>query len=81
MMKSIFKSKAFWLNLLVGIAAVSGYLPANPYTMAAGAVANIILRMITNQPVSIPVINPNPTVPPVSAPATVNPNQPKEMLK
>jgi len=55
-MKSILKSKTFWLNLLGGVAAVSGYLPANQYTLAAAAVANIILRLMTNQPVSIPGI-------------------------
>lgn len=80
-MKSIFKSKTFWVNLLGGIAAVTGFIPANPYTLAAGAVANIILRMITNTAVSVPIINPNPTVAPLSSPVVTNPNQPKEMLK
>ena len=62
-MKSIFASKTFWLNLLSGIAVVSGLIPANPYTIVAGAVANIILRTVTNQPVSVPILNPVPVIP------------------
>ena len=62
-MKSIFKSKTFWLNILSGVGVITGLIPANPYTMAISAVANVILRTVTNQPVSIPVINPNPILP------------------
>ncbi len=52
--KSIFASKTFWTNLLAGIGVVAGVIPANPYTMAAGAIANILLRVVTKQPVTIP---------------------------
>ena len=57
-MKSIFTSKTFWVNLLTGITAVSGYLPANEYTLAASAIVNIILRVMTDKAVSIPLIKP-----------------------
>lgn len=57
--KSLFASKTFWFNLLGIVAAVSttyaAIIPpkALPYVMAAGGVANIILRTVTNQGVSV----------------------------
>lgn len=57
--KSVVKSKTVWINVLGGIAAVAGtvggVIPANkaPYVMAAGAIANVILRLLTSQPVSV----------------------------
>lgn len=59
-MKSIFHSKTFWVNLLGGIASVagtaSGVIPPHyvPVVMAAGGIANILLRLVTSQPVSMP---------------------------
>lgn len=57
--KSLFQSKTFWFNLL-GIVAAAGstyadILPpkAAPYVIAAGGIANIILRTVTNQGVSV----------------------------
>lgn len=50
--KSLFKSKTFWTNL-VGLALqVGGILPAK-YGMPVLAVANLILRLLTDQPVHI----------------------------
>jgi hypothetical protein len=64
-MKSIFTSKTFWFNLLAGVAAVAQVIPVTPYTAAAGAIANILLRAITTQPVSVPgapaALTPTPT--------------------
>ena len=59
-MKSILKSKTFWFNLVAGAAAVLGAVPVTPWTAAGAAVANIILRAITNQPVSVPGMTPTP---------------------
>lgn len=50
--KSIFKSKTFWFNVL-GIAASYGNLLPPKYSVPTLAVANIGLRLITNQPVGI----------------------------
>jgi hypothetical protein len=55
--KSIFASKTFWVNVLGGIASGSalatGYLPPKyaPAVVSAGAIANILLRFATNQPI------------------------------
>lgn len=52
--KSIFKSKTFWFNALSVIATVSttyaGLMPPAwlPYVAAAGGVANIGLRLMTD---------------------------------
>lgn len=63
--KSLFASRTFWFNLLGVIAAVSTtyaeIIPpkALPYVMAAGGIANIILRTVTNQGVTIlPAVKP-----------------------
>jgi hypothetical protein len=55
--KSIFASKTFWINALGGIASTSalatGYIPPKyaPVVVGTGAIANILLRLITNQPI------------------------------
>ena len=57
--KSIFASKTFWANLLGGLLQViglaSGAIPPQyaPYLAAAQGILNIILRLLTNQPVHI----------------------------
>ena len=51
-MKSILKSKSFWLNVLGGAAAYGGLLPPK-YATPVMAVANIGVRFLTNQPVSL----------------------------
>lgn len=57
--KSIFKSKTFWFNLLTGIGTVltqvTGLVPpeALPYIALVSAVVNIGLRLITNTPVTV----------------------------
>lgn len=59
-MKSIFKSKTFWINLLGGIVGAStlanGTVPPKfaPGVVAAGGIANILLRVITDTSVSVP---------------------------
>lgn len=45
------ESKMFWVNLLVGIADLLEVLPI-PHATAGLAVANLGLRLITNQPLS-----------------------------
>lgn len=49
-MKSIFASKTFWLNLLGGAISIgaSGVIPPK-YSMPTMAVANIAVRLLTNQ--------------------------------
>lgn len=57
--KSLWKSKTFWFNTISGVIGVVGQIqgflppPALPYVAAVVAVGNIVLRMITDQPVSI----------------------------
>lgn len=51
-MKSLFVSKTFWLNVLGIAVSVSGYVPPK-YGMPVMAVANIGVRLLTNQPVSL----------------------------
>ena len=51
--KSIFASKTFWFNVLTAGAGVLGYLPQNKYTLPVIGVVNVLLRYVTNQPVSI----------------------------
>jgi hypothetical protein len=55
--KSIFASKTFWVNALGGIVTTSGlasgYIPPKyaPAVVATGTIANILLRLVTNQPI------------------------------
>ncbi len=56
--KSILASKTFWSNVLGGIAAGSGLatgvIPPKyaPAVVATGAIANILLRLVTKQPIA-----------------------------
>lgn len=50
--KSIFASKTFWVNVLMGAAAYGGFLPPK-YAAVVVPVANVALRIVTNQPVSV----------------------------
>ena len=57
-MKSLFVSKTFWLNI-TGIAlSIGGVLPPK-FGLPVLAVANVAMRLLTNQPVS--VLGPFPT--------------------
>lgn len=50
--KHILLSKTFWLNLAGIAASYGGFLPPK-YSVPVLAVANIGVRLLTNQPVSI----------------------------
>ncbi len=55
--KSVFSSKTMWFNavafLLAVAAMVSGSFPLSPeYAVFAQAVGNMVLRYVTNKPVS-----------------------------
>jgi uncharacterized membrane protein len=52
-MKSIFKSKTFWVNVLGGVGTFTGYLPQTPTTFYIMMAANLILRVLTTGPVSV----------------------------
>lgn len=51
-MKSIFASKTLWLNVLGLAASYGGFLPQK-YSVPVLTVANIGVRLLTNQPVSL----------------------------
>lgn len=61
--KSILRSKTFWFNLITGLVTVGGViqgspLAANPHVQVGVglfiSIGNIILRAITNQPITLP---------------------------
>ena len=57
--KSIFASKTFWANLFGVVASVSAVLagvipPAAGVLGAVSGIANIGLRLVTKQPVTVP---------------------------
>lgn len=52
-MKSLFASKTFWFNVLSAVVTIAGIIPANPVTTGIIAVGNVVLRLVTNQPVSV----------------------------
>lgn len=55
--KSIFKSKTFWFNVLTGIGAVigAGVLPPSlvVYAPTIMAIVNVGLRLVTDAPVRV----------------------------
>ena len=51
-MKSIFASKTFWSNVLLLTVTYGGALPQK-YAVPVITAANIGLRFLTNQPVSV----------------------------
>lgn len=52
MSKNIFASKTFWLNVLGIAATVGGFLPQK-YAVPVLGVANICIRILTNQAVTL----------------------------
>jgi hypothetical protein len=51
--KHLLKSKTFWVNALTAVTMYGGLLPANKYAVAGLGVANIILRLLTDTPVTV----------------------------
>jgi hypothetical protein len=51
--KSIFASKTFWFNLASTVLIFSGTLPPSKGVLIAATAANIGLRMITSQAVTL----------------------------
>lgn len=52
--KSILSSKTFWFNLVTAAVELSGVLPLPPGVAATTvAVGNIIIRLLTTQPVHV----------------------------
>lgn len=53
--KNILKSKTFWFNLFAGLSEVTGLVPERlqPYFILVVTVGNIILRSMTDTPVTI----------------------------
>jgi hypothetical protein len=57
--KSLFKSKTFWFNLIGGMVTllqaqgVFALIP-QPYDALVLAIGNVVLRIVTTQPVSVP---------------------------
>ena len=55
--KGLLQSKTFYINLLMGLIGVAdwatGIVPAEytPYLIAGAAVVNIVLRLVTKQPI------------------------------
>lgn len=52
-MKNPFLSKTVWFNLAHWTLTIAGFLPAK-YALTIGAVGNIVLRAVTNQPLNLP---------------------------
>jgi hypothetical protein len=52
--KNIFKSKTFWFNVALAAATMSDTLPPK-YGVPVGVAGNLMLRILTNQPASIPL--------------------------
>lgn len=50
--KNILKSKTFWVNVVALAAAYGGYLPPD-YAAIVVPIANVILRLLTKQPVTV----------------------------
>ena len=56
-MKSIFASKTFWFNVLSAGLQYTSVMPQK-WGMPVTLIGNIILRSITDSPVSIPILAP-----------------------
>ena len=50
--KSLFRSKTFWVNVLTLAVTVAGFLPPK-YAAIALPILNIVLRLVTDEPVRV----------------------------
>lgn len=51
--KNVLESKTLWVNVLSLVVTILGLVPENPYALEALAIANIILRMLTTEGLTI----------------------------
>lgn len=52
--KNIFKSKTFWFNVLSVAGLVTGVVPLPPaVSEATVGIVNVLLRLVTKEPVSV----------------------------
>ena len=53
MPKHIFLSKTFWVNTLSTILMYTDVIPVNKYSILVLGIINLVLRFLTNQPITV----------------------------
>lgn len=51
--KAVWASKTIWLNVLGLAGSLLGLIPPTETSLAIGAAANVLLRLVTKKPVTI----------------------------